>query len=173
MAIPEREPHAAGTRSLAGTLFDNVEEITAAVLLVAIGLAMGAQVVLRTVFAAPLSWPEELSQFLFVWASLLGAVAALKRSELIRVDLIVSRLPPALQAATRWLVLVLLLSFLCLLGWKGWQLAMRTSFAAAALPITWAWAYAAIPAFAAIAAVRLLQIELLKPRFVPIESLFQ
>ena len=64
---------------LARVLADNFEELAAAALLGVIGGTMALQVCLRSFFGAPLSWPEELSQFLFVWTSILGAVGAGKR----------------------------------------------------------------------------------------------
>ena len=52
---------------------DNFEELLAVALLCVIGATMAMQVCLRSFFGAPLSWPEELSQFLFVRAPILGA----------------------------------------------------------------------------------------------------
>lgn len=157
---------------LARVAADNAEEMLAALLLLVIGTSMAVQVVLRTLFDAPLTWPEELSQFLFVWASVLGAVGAMKRQQLIRLELIVESMPRALLPVVNALVLVGCVAVLCLLGWYGWRLAGRTSFAATTLPITWAWAYAAAPAFAVLGILRLLQRSLLSYRFVFIETVF-
>lgn len=154
-------------------LSDGLEEILAASLLAIIAGAMGLQVVLRTVFATPLGWPEELAQFLFVWASLFGAIGAIKRSELIRVDFLVSRLPGPWRRIVDGLVLLAICVLLGVLFWKGWHLASRTSFAATALPITWAWAYAAVPVFSLIAGVRLLQARLLRHNFIRIEDMLR
>lgn len=151
---------------------DNAEEVLAALLLFVIGASMAVQVVLRTLFDAPLTWPEELSQFLFVWASLLGAVGAIKRQHLIRLELVVEAMPRPLLPVVNVLVLVGCIAVLGLLGWYGWRLAGRTSFAATTLPITWAWAYAAAPAFAVLGIGRLLQRSLLSYRFVFIETVF-
>jgi len=152
-------------------LSDGLEEIIAAGLLAIIAAAMALQVVLRTIFAAPLGWPEELAQFLFVWASLFGAIGAIKRSELIRVEYLVSKLTGPQQRIVDGLVVIGICALLAVLFWKGWTLASRTSFAAAALPITWAWAYAAIPVFCVIGGVRLLQVRLLRHKFIRIEDM--
>lgn len=154
-------------------LSDGLEEIIAACLLAVIAGAMALQVVLRTLFAAPLGWPEELAQFLFVWASLFGAIGAIKRSELIRVEFLVSRLTGPWQRIVDGLVVICICALLAVLFWKGWTLASRTSFAAAALPITWAWAYAAIPVFSLIAGIRLLQVRLLRHDFIRIEDMLR
>src|SRR5215213_4673140 len=76
---------------------DNIEELVAGALLCVIGTVMALQVCLRSFFGAPLSWPEELSQFLFVWTSALGAVGAGKRYGLVRLEAVAEKLPPTLR----------------------------------------------------------------------------
>ena len=153
-------------------LADNAEELLALVFLGIIGFSMAAQVLLRTVFHAPLSWPEELSQFLFVWASAFGAIGAAKRLGLVKLGVVADNLPASLRKIFDVLVLVAILALLAVLGWKGWQLTLRTSFSAATLPITWAWAYAAAPAVSILMALRLVQLQLFNYRFIFIETAF-
>lgn len=150
---------------------DNFEELLAVALLCVIGATMAMQVCLRSFFGAPLSWPEELSQFLFVWASILGAVGAGKRHGLVRLEAIAERLPQSLRAVLDYMILLAIAAFLAILGWQGWQLGARTSFTATTLPLTWAWLYAAAPAFAILMVARLFQLQVLRYRFVFIESL--
>ncbi|MDB5856668.1 MAG: hypothetical protein JWQ76_357 [Ramlibacter sp.] len=157
---------------LARVVADNFEELMAVALLCVIGAIMAAQVCLRSFFGAPLSWPEELSQFLFVWASALGAVGAGKRHGLVRLEAVAEKLPPAIGRVVDHLILAAVVILLGVLGWKGWQLGANTSFAAATLPLTWAWLYAAAPAFSVLMIVRLVQLQVLGYRFAFIESLF-
>lgn len=156
---------------IARIIADNLEELVAAALICVIGVAMAVQVGLRSFFGAPLSWPEELSQFLFVWVSALGAVGAGKRLGLVRLEAVAEKLPPALGAVLDYLILLLIAIFLGVLGWKGGQLAARTSFAATTLPLTWAWLYAAAPAFSVLMIARLFQLQVLRYRFTFIEAL--
>lgn len=151
---------------------DNLEELVAAALLAVIGISMAVQVLLRTLFDAPLGWPEELSQFLFVWASTLGAIGAIKRRGLIRLEFVVDLMPRPLATVAAWIVLAGTILVLGLLFWYGLSLARRTSFTATALPITWAWAYAAAPAFAGLAILRLIQLNLFTYRFSFAEQVF-
>jgi len=154
---------------LGRVLFDNAEELVGFILLSAIGVMMMAQVVLRTVFGAPLSWPEELSQFLFAWCSTLGAVGAYKRHGLVTLDLVTRRLPANWQTALRYLCALLIAALLAVVGWKGYQLAARTSFSAATLPVTWAWAYASAPAFSVLMLLRMVQMQGCKYRYLFVE----
>jgi TRAP-type transport system small permease protein len=146
-------------------LVDNWEELLAAGLLLVIGISMVLQVFQRTVFGAPLEWPEELSQFFLVWSSALGSVGAIKRIALVRVDYALERLSPVGRMVADGVICAAICGVLVLLGWTGWQLTSRTSTVATALPITWAWAYAAAPVLAGLAIVRLLQLQVLGYRF--------
>ena len=56
------------------------------------------QVVTRVFFTA-LSWSEEITCFLLVYASLVGAAVAFKRGSHIAVTFIVQRLPAGVQKA--------------------------------------------------------------------------
>ena len=158
-------------RSTAKIVADNLEELIAVVLLVLICFAIATQVGMRTFFNAPLSWPEELSQFLFVWASALGAVGAAKRFGLVRVESVAEKLPKAVQKALDIVILLAIGVLLGVLGWQGWQMAARTTYAAATLPITWWWMYSAAAAFAALMYLRLIQSQLFKYRFTFFEAL--
>jgi len=169
MSVSPVSSEVAPPGGLGRVLFDNAEELVGFVLLSAIGIMMMAQVVLRTLFGAPLSWPEELSQFLFAWCSTLGAVGAYKRRGLVILDLVTRRLPGGWQAALQYLCALLIAAVLVVVGWKGYQLAARTSFSAATLPVTWAWAYAAAPAFAVLMLLRMIQMQGLKYRYLFVE----
>lgn len=140
------------------------------VLLCLIGVAIALQVFMRSVLNAPLSWPEELSQFFFVWASVLGAVGAAKRSGLVRMESIVEKLPAPIRTAVDYVILGAIAALLGVLAWKGLQFAARTTYAATTLPITWGWMYAAAPVMGVLLYARLLQAQVFKYRFAFIEA---
>jgi len=166
------EPSSSPSRvpGVARLLVDNLEELVAVLLLILIGVVMATQVLLRTAFSAPLSWPEELSQFMFVWASTLGAVGAAKRFGLVRVTSIVERFPVGMQRVIGYLVLGVVGVLLGVLGWQGWQMTVRSTYAAATLPITWAWMYSAAAVFAVLIFARLVQTQVFRYRFAFIET---
>lgn len=163
-------PSAPQRPGAAKVIIDNLEELLAVVLLLLIGISMATQVFMRSVFSAPLSWPEELSQFLFVWASVLGAVGAAKRVGLVRVETIAEKLPPATRKALDILILIAIGGLLFVLGWQGAQMAARSTYAATTLPITWAWMYSAAAVFAVLIYARLLQVQLFRYRFTFVEA---
>lgn len=102
-------------------------------------VATFAQVVARYGFAAPLSWSEELSRFLFVWLSFLAAWLAWNRREHIVVDV----LPETLRPAASRLCEALVLGFAVLAMAQGMRLmglASRQPSAALNLPMVWVYA---------------------------------
>jgi TRAP-type C4-dicarboxylate transport system permease small subunit len=80
------------------------------------------QVVLRYVFRAPLPWVEEASVFLMIWMTFVGAGVAIRQGAHIAMTLLLEHLP---RRITRPLFLcsqVVMLAFLLVLIWEGWQL---------------------------------------------------
>ena len=54
-------------------------------------------VVLRTFFNSGLTWSEELSRYLFVYVTYIGAVSAMRANAHLGVDTLISRVKPGLQ----------------------------------------------------------------------------
>lgn len=72
--------------------YDNLIETLVGVILGIIVLLTFYQVVARYAFASPLNWLEEFAQLLLVWAVMLGAAAAVKRSSHLTVDILFNQL---------------------------------------------------------------------------------
>lgn len=93
------------------------EEIAALLLVAALTLVLGAQIVFRYFFNNPLSWSEELAQFLLICLTFVAATAVLKRGEHYSIDAFVNLLPPSgrryveLTAVAAQLLLVLGLAY--------------------------------------------------------------
>lgn len=151
---------------------DNAEELIATALLVVIGLSMFVQIVSRGIFNNPLGWPEMLSQMLLIWASVLGAIGAAKRSELVRMESLLTRLPEPARRIAELLGAATIFVLLAMLAWKGLQLAQRNTTIAHPLPVTWAWGYAAAPVFSVLMCIRLVQLQFLSYRFAFVETAF-
>lgn len=146
-------------------IFDNFEELVATVILVALLIIMTVSVTSRYLLGSPLRWSNELSGLLMVWLIFLGSVGALKRSEHISVGVVVDRLPAALQTGIRWFGFLVMETILAVLLVKGYELARDTGRSALALPIPWVFVYGAVPVFAVLATVRLVQHMILGYRF--------
>ncbi len=73
-------------------LDDNLEEVIMIVLLICMVFIMGMQVVARYVFNQSLSWSEELTQYLFVWATFISVSYCVKKRISIKIEQLINSL---------------------------------------------------------------------------------
>ena len=80
------------------------------------GVVIAVEIVARRVFDLPFVWAEDLTVFLFVWTSFLGAAVLHDRREALSIDTLTSRLGPRTQAGLVVVVDVLLFVLLLYLA---------------------------------------------------------
>lgn len=81
------------------------------------------QVIMRSVFNYSLSWSEELSRYIFIWQTWLGASIALKYNEHIKVELIFSiNKSVKFKRIINILANIIFFAFSLFLVSNGWQL---------------------------------------------------
>jgi len=114
------------------------------------------QVVFRVFFTA-ISWSEEITCFLLVYASLVGAAVAFKRGAHIAVTFIVQRLPKAGQKTLAVGVHLLGIVFFAVIAIYG-ALLMKTEShqTSPALQIPMIWVYSVFPVLGAVIILHLL-----------------
>lgn len=143
-------------------------EAVAATLVLAEILILGAGVMARYVFHAPLIWSDELASILFLWLSMLGAVLALQRGEHMRMTGMVTRVPAHLRPLLEALALTASIAFLLMIIPHAVEYAEEENFIVTpALGISNAWRAGAIPVGVALmlaaAAFRLARVRDWKP----------
>ncbi len=74
-------------------LDEHLEETVLIVLLLAITLLTGMQVVMRKIFQNPLTWSEELCRFCFVWSGFWGIGYFIRKQCAIRINTLVTAMP--------------------------------------------------------------------------------
>jgi TRAP-type transport system small permease protein len=111
-------------------------------------------VVLRYGFNSGITVSEELSRWLFVWMTFLGAIVALRRHGHLGTDFLVSRLPPAGKKVCLGLTHLLML-YICWLMLRGaWaQTAINAGTSSAVMEASMAWLYSSGIVFAVLAAL--------------------
>ena len=77
-------------------------------------------VLTRYAFLRPLSWPDELSTYLFILMTFLGASASVRSNQELRVDALVERFPRARFGMDLWMHTVRLVAALIII-WTGIQ----------------------------------------------------
>ena len=70
--------------------YDKFEEYLLIGTLVFNVLLIFSQILMRTIFNYSLSWPEELSRYIFIWQTWLGTSIALKYKQHIRVEILIN-----------------------------------------------------------------------------------
>lgn len=137
-----------GGRSPLARLSDSVNRISEVLLFVLMMLMIAVtslQIVCRVFFEA-LIWSEELTTYLLVASSLLGAALAFKRGSHIAVTFLVDRMPPALRRAARIFVQLTGMVFFSVVAFYGAVLtrseAMQTT---PAMGISMTWIYLVYP----------------------------
>jgi TRAP-type C4-dicarboxylate transport system permease small subunit len=114
-------------------------------------------VVMRYAFNSGLTLSEELSRWLFVWMTFLGAVVALNERGHLGTDTLIARLPPAGQKVCLFLSLVLM-CWICWLIFDGaWQqVKINWDSTSAVMEASMGYFYASGMVFAVLAAPVLL-----------------
>lgn len=69
------------------------------------------EVVARYVFLSPTIWGEEMSRFLQIWATYLAAAYVLQQRKLIAIDVVINKMPPAVQKFLDSCALVVIMVF--------------------------------------------------------------
>ena len=104
------------------------------------------QIVSRYLFNMPLTWPEEVARYLFIWVVFLGAAVAFRAQAHLGMDFATARLPERLRNVLSRAVEVLILGFLLLILYITPEVVEVTGFQrSAVINIQMSWIYLAFP----------------------------
>lgn len=97
---------------------DQISRFCLFVSIVAMIIVITLQIIFRVFFTA-LSWTEELSRYLLVWSSFIGAAVAFKKGAHISVTFLLDWLPPYYRKICSTLSFALTAAFLLISIWYG------------------------------------------------------
>ena len=100
-------------------LMDRVFTVAAALIVAATALITCIAVFFRSVLHSSLPWPEEISGYLLVWTSFLGAYLAVREDRHIAFDLFVDALPPFRRKILQTVTDLLVIAFFILLVYES------------------------------------------------------
>jgi TRAP-type C4-dicarboxylate transport system permease small subunit len=104
------------------------------------------QVYFRYVVGASLYWSEELMRHLTIWMAFLLAGLAYTRGEMMGFTLVRDMLPARLRYAVRLVVRVIVVLFLLITAWYGFDFARRTATdMAVAMQVPMLWFHLSVP----------------------------
>ena len=107
-----------------GNVMNRTAEVVCAAMVLTMTLIVATQVICRYLLGASLTWSEEVSRYLMIWITFLGASTAFKRSMHTGFDAVLRALAPGARRAARLVTLVAIVTFLVVVGIKGMQLAL-------------------------------------------------
>lgn len=126
-------------------LVDKVCSAIVVAMLAGMVLTTSLQIICRVFFSA-LSWSEEVTRYLLVWSTFIGAGCVYKRGGHISVTVIQDMLPKSLQKAMRVLVHVLCAVFFAFALYYGFKyIGKQGTQLSAALRIPMRYMYMSIP----------------------------
>jgi TRAP-type C4-dicarboxylate transport system permease small subunit len=118
--------------------------------LVAMLVVISMQIVFRVFFQA-LTWSEEVSRFLLVWITFIGASVAYKHGRHIAVTFLVDALPPALGRLVRAATILASMTFFAVVAYTGMKyMGLQSAQLSASLRISMGLVYAVIPLSSAV-----------------------
>ena len=103
-----------------------------------------AQVVCRTWFTS-LSWSEEVTRFLLIWSTFLGAACVYRHNGNIAITIIQNLFPESIRKIFRIIVHVVCLILFCVLCYYGFLYCGRQVRMAAAIPVKMKYIYMCLP----------------------------
>ena len=107
-------------------LDEDFEESLLMILLVAMSVAMMAQVIMRYCFSASMSWPEEFCRFTFVISGFLSIGYCIRNGKMLKVDILLGFFPPFIKKAVDFLGRAVTLIFFAYLGYHSWFALMNS-----------------------------------------------
>jgi len=123
---------------------DKVCSVAIVVMLGAMVVITGAQIVCRTWFTA-LSWSDEVTRYLLIWSTFLGATVVYRHNGHISVTLLQDAVKPKAAKALRVAVHAICFVLFTVLLYYSTLYCMKLKKTATAMPIKMKYIYACIP----------------------------
>lgn len=127
-------------------LDENLEETMLILLLCIMTLLMGTQIIFRYLFNNSLSWSEELTRYLFIWAGFISVSYCIKKWISIKVDQIINMLPKSWYVIFQFVLNVILFLFFVYLACHAFtylQMSMASHQTSPALKLPMYYVHAA------------------------------
>ena len=125
-------------------VLDKLCSVLIVLMLGAMVLVTGAQIICRTWFTA-LSWSDEVTRYLLIWSTFLGATVVYRHSGHISVTLLQDAVKPKMAKMLRVAVHVICFVLFTVLLYYSTLYCMKLKKTATAMPIKMKWIYMCIP----------------------------
>ena len=123
---------------------DKVCSVAIVLMLGAMVIITGAQIICRTWFTA-LSWSDEVTRYLLIWSTFLGATVVYRHNGHISVTVLQDAVKPKVAKALRVAVHAICFVLFAVLFYYSTLYCMKLKKTATAMPIKMKWIYMCIP----------------------------
>ena len=126
---------------------DTINSICSFLIVVMLGamvIITGAQIICRTWFTA-LTWSDEVTRYLLIWSTFLGATVVYRSNSHISVTLVQDAVKPKTAKALRVAVHAICFVLFAVLFYYSTLYCMKLKKTATAMPIKMKWIYMCIP----------------------------
>ena len=126
---------------------DALDKLCSVLIVVMLGLMViitGAQIICRIWFTA-LSWSDEVTRYLLIWSTFLGASVVYRHSGHISVTIVQDAVPPRLSKVLRVAVHVICFVLFAVLLYFSCTYCMKLNKTATTLPIKMKYIYLCVP----------------------------
>lgn len=143
-------------------LSDFLDRICATVIVFMIGamvIITTAQIICRTWFTS-LTWSDEVTRYLLIWSTFLGATCVYRHSGNISITFIQESFPPKVTKILKILVQLVCLLLFAVLCWYGFQYTGKLKKTATSFPLEMKYIFLCVPISMAICMVHALTLLL-------------
>ncbi|MED9820480.1 MAG: TRAP transporter small permease [Christensenellales bacterium] len=123
---------------------DRICSVLIVIMLGAMVVITGAQIIFRTWFTA-LSWSDEVTRYLLIWSTFLGASVVYRHSGHISITLVQDMVPPRMGKVLRVLVHAICFALFTVLLIFSSRYCMKLNKTATAMPLKMKYIYLCIP----------------------------
>ena len=123
---------------------DKVCEVLIVLMVGAMVIITGAQIVYRTWFIA-LTWSDEVTRYLLIWSTFIGATCVYRHSGNIAITFIQEAFPDKVTKALRIFVHILCMVLFIVLCWYGCKYVTKLNKTATTLPIKMKYIFLCVP----------------------------
>lgn len=144
-------------------IFDNIEEYLCGSMMAIMALVVFLQVVYRFVLKSSLPWSEEVSRYLLVWITFIGASSGVKHGSHIGVEALLLILPKKLKKFVNLgsiAICIFFCSVVSVFSLKIIAKQMELAQVSPAMQIPIWWAYLAIPVGTILMSIRYIQVAI-------------
>lgn len=107
-------------------LDEHLEESIIVLLMATMSVLIGLQIFMRYAMSSSLSWSEELSRYLFIWATYLGVAFGVRKDAHIRVSMVVDMMSARNAILMRILTHIIFGAFAVYVMYQGWIMVEKT-----------------------------------------------